>query len=110
MVFKLFEIDKHNKYAMNKQFIQLKFDVFCSNCELHPIYRVFVDDELITERKWRWEVPQIYLEEFIQLEVSPGRYQVRFESIPPGLITNTNGHVTQGPARLKNNSLLKVGE
>jgi len=95
---------------MDARFVQLVFDVACTRPELNPVYRVFIEDEMLIERKWRWNDPAIYLQEMLQLMVPPGKYNIRFETPgnEVGVITNTNGRVIQGPAKLKSNYLLKV--
>jgi hypothetical protein len=97
---------------MAAQFVKVVYDIKCNRPEASPIYRVFVADELITERRWRWLDPDIYLEEMLQLQVEPGRYLIKFEVVDgePSDLEFTNGRVTQGPAKIKNNQLLKVGE
>lgn len=56
-------------------------------CDLHckwegepPRYRLFVNDELFTERTWIWN--EFYLEEAVPIEAPPGRYQVRYVLVP----------------------------
>ncbi len=54
-------------------------------CDVHvkwksgppPRYRVYVNDELFTERTWIFK--DQYLEENIQIQAPPGHYEVRYE-------------------------------
>lgn len=44
-----------------------------------PIYRLYINNELISERSWRWH--DIYLVEEIQIEAEPGTYTLRYELV-----------------------------
>ena len=90
---------------MNKQFVQIMADVHCRWEGLNPIYRLYVNDELFTERTWTWD--NCYLEETVPMEVEPGDYYLRWELVPPHLahieVTNmraTYGNVTVMPGNI----------
>lgn len=93
---------------MSKKFVRVLADVDCEWEGLNPIYRVFVNDELFAERTWRWT--DAYLEEMLQIEAEPGRYSLRWELVPPHLaqLTVKNVRVDFGPAKIKNNSILRI--
>jgi hypothetical protein len=63
-------------------------------------YRVYVNNELFTERTWIWE--NVYLEESLPVSASAGVYPIRFETVDPenGRIKVRNHRVDQGPARI----------
>ena len=84
---------------METQYVQAVFDLDCQWQGLPPVYRVYVNDELFTEREWRWT--EHYLEEILQLQVSPGIYRVRLESVGPNIaeFQRKNPRITHGPAR-----------
>lgn len=65
------------------KFVRAVFDLECTWEGLPPVYRIYVNDEMFTERQWRWE--NCYLEEILQIEGPPGRYIVRIEKIGPSL-------------------------
>ena len=83
-------------------------DVDCEWEGLMPTYRVYVNDELFTERTWRWT--DHYLEEMLQIEAEPGKYWLRWELVKPCLakLSVTNVRVDLGPGRVKNNVLLRI--
>ena len=66
---------------MTKQFVRVLADVHC-DCAVdqRPIYRLYVNDELFTERTWIWE--NVYLEEVIPILAEPGDYVIRYELVP----------------------------
>lgn len=46
-----------------------------------PRYRLYVDDDLITERTWIWNI-QTYIEEELRVEVDPGiNHSIRLDLI-----------------------------
>jgi hypothetical protein len=93
---------------MTKKFVRVLADIHCSWEGLDPIYRVYVNDELFTERTWRWT--NAYLEEMLQIEAEPGTYDLRFELVPPHLaqLTVRNVRVDHGPGNIKNNTVLRI--
>lgn len=93
---------------MAKKFIRVLADVYCDWEGLDPIYRVYVNDELFTERTWRWT--NSYLEEMLQIEAEPGKYHLRWELVPPHLakLQVRNVRVDYGPGNVKNNELLRI--
>lgn len=93
---------------MTKQYVRVAAEVHCIWEGLPPVYRVYVNDELFSERTWIWT--DRYLEENLQILASPGKYQIRFELVPPYLAQFwvKNMQVTHGPARIKNNDILRI--
>ena len=68
---------------MTKQSVQIVTDVHCNWEGLNPTYRLYVNNELFTERTWDWD--GMYLEETVALEAEPGDYYFRWELVPPHL-------------------------
>jgi hypothetical protein len=93
---------------MTKKFVRVLADVHCEWEGLNPIYRVYVNDELFTERTWRWT--NSCLEEMLQIEADPGSYNLRWELVPPHLanLQVRNVRVDFGPGNIKNNTLLRI--
>ena len=93
---------------MTKQFVRVVADLHCSWEGLPPTYRVYVNDELFTERTWIWT--DSYLEENLQILADPGKYKIRFELVPPYLaqLWMENLRVEYGNASIKNNEILRI--
>ena len=93
---------------MTKKFVRVLADVHCDWEGLNPTYRVYVNDELFTERTWRWT--DAYLEEMLQIEAEPGNYNLRWELVPPHLaaLQVRNVRVDFGPGNIKNNTQLRI--
>jgi len=66
---------------MQTEFVKVKFDIFCDWEGTPPIYRVFVNDELFTERTYIWH--DVYLAEMLQIQAPPGQYKIRVKSAGP---------------------------
>jgi hypothetical protein len=93
---------------MTKQYVRVAADLHCSWEGLPPTYRVYVNDELFSERTWIWT--DSYLEENLQILANPGKYHIKFELVPPYLaqIWVKNMRVSDGPGRIKNNEVLRI--
>jgi hypothetical protein len=50
--------------------------VYCNRSEGEPTYRVYVDDELLTERSWVWPAYEVYVKEHIEVDVEPGAHRL----------------------------------
>ena len=70
--------------------------------DLHPLrYRVFVNEELFTERTWIWS--DCYLEESIPILAPAGIYPIQFQTVDQtnGRIKVRNFRITSGLGRIK---------
>jgi hypothetical protein len=90
---------------MTKEFVHVLCDVYCDWEGLPPIYRVYVNDELFSERTWIWQ--NEYLEELLQINAEPGDYNVRYDLVSPNLarIFVKNMRVELGNAEINDNVL-----
>jgi hypothetical protein len=93
---------------MTKQFVRVVSDVYCDWEGLAPTYRVFVNNELFTERTWIWTGE--YLEEMLQIQADPGKYVISYQLLSPNLasLQVRNMRVVQGNANIKSGNLLRV--
>jgi hypothetical protein len=67
--------------TLDQHFIAVVCHVFCEWEGDPPTYRAYVDDELFTERTWIWK--NEYLEELLQIQAPVGKYNIRYELVPP---------------------------
>jgi hypothetical protein len=72
---------------------ELKFNVHCYYSGANPRYRVYVDNDLITERTFVWSSGEQYIEETVILEAPTGTHQLRVENVDPALGTFTVEHI-----------------
>jgi hypothetical protein len=97
---------------MTKEFATVMCDVFCDWQQQPPVYRLYVNNELFTERTFIWT--EHYLEEMIQIHACPGKYQIRYEIVKnlDAVLSVRNMRVKHGPNGthiLKNSTLILKG-
>lgn len=66
-------------------------DVWCKWSDNPPTYRVYVDNELLTERDFIWEPKRHYIREHIEVYLGPGWHDLRIVDCSEGaakFITN----------------------
>ena len=73
---------------MDTVFVRAVFDIDCDWEGLPPVYRVFVNDELFTERTWIWS--DQHLQETLQIQAAPGKYLAWLSSVPGTTGSNTD--------------------
>lgn len=85
---------------MIRRALSIKADVYVSWEGDPPNYRVYVNDEMFTERTWVWK--DQYLVELLQISAPPGEYKLRWELVEPavGKITVKNIRIEQRPFML----------
>jgi len=71
------------KYLMQTKSVQVQCDVYCKWDGNDTRYRLYVNDELFTERTWIWNGKEYYLEEVIAIEAPPGLYKIKYELVEP---------------------------
>lgn len=74
----------------------------------NPVYRLWVNDELFTERTWIWD--REYLRESITIEGPFTAYSIRYELLPHdnAQIRVSNPQVVSGPGRFRKNLVLEI--
>ena len=78
-------------------------DVWCKWENTPPTYRVYVDDELLTERTFIWETSRHYIREHVEVFLDQGWHTLSIEDCSGGaakFITN-NMEVNGKPSGLK---------
>ena len=93
---------------MRTEFVNVVCDLYCTRTETPPRYRMYVNDELFTERTWIWD--NVYLEENLQVQAPPGRYTVALEIVQPtdATIVMKNIRVDKGSGRINKQGFLEV--
>lgn len=84
---------------MNTVFVKACFAIDCEWEGLPPSYRVYVNDELFAERTWNYT--DQYLQEVLQIQAAPGRYEITVRPVGPTLAQFTifDHSVEVGPAQ-----------
>lgn len=58
----------------------INVDVWCRYQGEAPVYRVYVDDQLLTERDFIWEYSRHYISEHIEVLLEPGWHELKIEN------------------------------
>lgn len=94
---------------MEKRFVQVESNIHIDwSGNRAPVYRLYVNDELFTERVWRWR--NCSLDELIQIEAVPGKYRIKYELVQPhnACISVTEMKIVQGPGKIKGDNMLRI--
>lgn len=93
---------------MTTQYVRVLCNIICKPNTPEPRYRVFVNDELFSERTWIWE--GVYLEESLQIEAEPGIYPIRVELVDPesASLKVKDMRVDHGNATIRKGGILEV--
>ena len=91
------------------KFVKVVFDLHADRIQPDSRYRIYLEDELLTERTWRWD-DKTYLEEMLQIKAEPGLYKVSLEKALPTKtrFTVKNMRVELGDARIKDDDMLEI--
>lgn len=94
---------------MKKHYVRAIFNIACNWEGVPPVYRVYVNNELFAERLWRWSDNTV-IQEILQLEVVPGKYDVKLEAVDPCLakFVTSNHKIEVGPAHWNDPETIKV--
>jgi len=92
-----------------EKFVKVLFDLHADRIQPDSRYRIYLEDELLTERTWRWD-DETYLEEMLQIKAEPGLYKVSLEKALPTKtrFTVKNMRVELGDAKIKDNDMLEI--
>jgi hypothetical protein len=99
------------KYLMQTKSVQVQCNVYCKWDGSDTRYRLYVNDELFTERSWIWGGKEYYLEEVITIEALPGLYEIKYELLEPtqNKLGIKNMRVISGNATMhKNQTTLEI--
>jgi hypothetical protein len=67
----------------------VSIDVYCHrDWETGPIYRLYVDGDLLTERNWAWPGYEIYINEHIEVDLEPGEHKITLENCSQHSVIN----------------------
>jgi hypothetical protein len=81
------------------KFVKISFDLYCAWEGNDPSYRVYVADELFSDRTWTWDRNTI-LNHTLQIEAVPGQYDVTIERLSKDCEFSTYNHrVEHGEVR-----------
>lgn len=62
---------------------ELEIDVYCHWNDNPPVYRIYVNDELMSERSFGWVSYHFYLTETIYCNLDTGVHSLKLENLDP---------------------------
>jgi len=91
------------------KFLKVIFDLSCIWEGFPPDYRLYVNDELFTERTYDFS-SDMYVREMIQIQAQPGTYKIRLEKLGPqsSNFKIANTHIKLGPGEVLDETTFKI--
>jgi hypothetical protein len=89
-------------------FCKISFDLFCDKGN-NPRYRIYVNNELFTERTYIWTGNK-YVKENLQVEAPAGEYTISIEKVDPAKFRLRNTTVDFGPAEIVDSTRFRIIE
>ncbi len=92
-----------------KKYVKVRFDVQCIWKKIPPIYRIYVNDEMFTERTFIWD-KNTYIKEMLQIKAEPGIYEFRLVEIgdQSGNFTISNRLIEVGDAKISSENKVEI--
>jgi hypothetical protein len=78
--------------------VTVSVDVYCTRSENTPSYRVYVDEEMLTERSWTWPAYEIFIKEQIEVDLEPGAHRVSIRECNCEAVFNAVNFTVNGSA------------
>ena len=92
--------------TINKSVV-LSVDIHCDWKVNPPMYRLYVNDELFTERNYVWQASE-FVTENLSLNAPPGEYELRIETPTEFYFKIRNLQCAYGEAQLINDTRFRI--
>lgn len=79
--------------------VTLTVDVYCNRSEGEPGYRVYVDDEMLTERSWVWPSYEVFIRENVEVNLEPGAHRLEVREMGNDSVFFTKDMTVNGAAQ-----------
>lgn len=88
--------------------VEITCDVYCRWTASPPAYRVYVDNDLLTERTYVWDISEQFVRENIIVNIEPGAHSLRIEPVNPEVTSFSIRNITinKQPVTLVNNQFI----
>ena len=67
--------------------VDIQFDLYCKWSKAPPSYRLYCDDDLLTERTYTFDNRKAFVRELSKVELPVGEYEFVLENLHPELGT-----------------------
>ena len=64
--------------------VTISLDLYCEPFSVPQVYRLYVNDDLLTERNYIWQNPEQFVREHIVVNLEPGTHEIRIEPVSDG--------------------------
>ncbi len=86
--------------------ISIVIDIHCVKLGQRAAYRIYVDQDLITERDWVWPASKIFVRENLHVDLAQGQHGVKVESLSSDTEFKIKGCIVDGKTVADANSFL----
>lgn len=63
--------------------VHIAFELWCDWTDDAPVYRVYVDNHLMTERTYIFNNKELFIEEHVPLMTTAGKHYLKIENLNP---------------------------
>lgn len=91
------------------QEVSISVDIFSAWREIPHAYRIYIDNDLLTERTYIWNNSEQFIKEHIIVNLEPGIHKLRLESVDPKFKGFTVGYMAvdnKMPTRYSDNQFV----
>ncbi len=81
--------------------IHMSADVYCHWSEVAPFYRIYVDNDMLTERTFKWPGYQNFIREHVICKLMPGVHTIRVENCSPNGKFTLNNFIIEGSTKYR---------
>jgi len=65
--------------------VDIQFDLWCKWSKAPPTYRLYCDNDLLTERTYTFDNKKAFVRELVKVKVEEGEHEVVVENLHPEL-------------------------
>lgn len=93
--------------VLDKKDVAMQIDIHCQWYKSPPMYRLYVNNELFSERNYIWQAGE-FLRENLVISAPPGQYTVRIETPSDFNFKLRNLRCTHGNAQIIDNETFTI--
>lgn len=89
--------------------VEISAEIYCNWDQQAPVYRVYVDQDLLTERTYKWVNPEQFVCERIVVNLESGMHELRIQAVDSAdqdKFSVKNVHINHQPAPYVNNQII----
>lgn len=75
----------------------LQFDLYCTNINLEPQYRIYIDEDFLVERNYIWNNAECFVRENCELRLDTGLHKISIIADNPEIFVIKNALFNSEP-------------